>query len=171
MVAIEPNPEAFSQIEAHVTLNRLENVVAVRLALAERSGTARFAVSVRAPMVSRFLNPWETVPPDGSIMLEGPAETLDDLCGRLGLERIDLLKVDVEQAEAGVMTGAPMTLARTRRLVVECLEDTRAMVRDLLRARGFMWRGDVGTVSYFDRQGSRPAGGISRALSPSNLTT
>jgi FkbM family methyltransferase len=46
--------------------------------------------------------------------------TLDDLVQNAGLERIDLLKMDIEGAEYPVLLStAPETLARVRCLVLE----------------------------------------------------
>jgi FkbM family methyltransferase len=48
-----------------------------------------------------------------------PVRTLDALCAEHGFGEVDLLKIDVQGYEEPVLRGAPLTLARTRRLVIE----------------------------------------------------
>ena len=69
--------------------------------------------------------------------------TLDDLVQNAGLERIDLLKMDIEGAEYPVLLStAPETLARVRCLVLEYHEFEAAawrpaMLVEHLQAQGF----------------------------------
>lgn len=50
-----------------------------------------------------------------------PIRRLDRLIGEAGLERIDLLKIDVEGAESEVLAGIDLTRVRPRVLVVEAV--------------------------------------------------
>jgi FkbM family methyltransferase len=45
--------------------------------------------------------------------------TLDALCAEHGFGEVDLLKIDVQGYEERVLRGAPITLAHTRRLIIE----------------------------------------------------
>lgn len=45
--------------------------------------------------------------------------TLDDVCAELGIQRIDLLKIDVEGFEFEVLAGAKSMLPRTNAIVIE----------------------------------------------------
>ncbi len=67
--------------------------------------------------------------------------TVDAVCDRQGIERIDLLKVDVEGAEVDVLRGAHAMLPRTRFVVLEYHSpDRRAAAAALLTAAGFRYR-------------------------------
>ena len=62
-------------------------------------------------------------------------ETLDGYCGAHGIERIDLLKIDVEGHELDVLRGGEATFSRrgVRLVTFEfggCNIDTRTYVRD-----------------------------------------
>lgn len=150
VVAVEPNPAAFAQLEAHIRLNRLDNVGAVCRALSDVEGAARFAVSPRGPMASKMLEEGEPVPADWEL-ISVPSTTLDRLSREQGLDRIDLLKIDVEGAELRVLAGGGDTVDRTRRIIVESLGDAQADVRAFLLGRGFAFRLEVGTVQYYGR--------------------
>lgn len=76
-------------------------------------------------------------------------ETLDEYCSRKSIEQIDLLKIDVEGHELGVLTGANRFLKEGRIRMVQfefggCNIDTRTFVRDY-------WRlfGEVGDFDLF----------------------
>lgn len=75
-------------------------------------------------------------------------ERLDELVERLGVDRIDLLKVNIGGAELDVLESAPDVLARVRNIVVSCHDfraddggstwlRTSAAVGDLLCEAGF----------------------------------
>jgi FkbM family methyltransferase len=49
-----------------------------------------------------------------SDMLEVECDALDNVVSRLGLERLDGIKLDVEGCEIEVLKGAQRTLARSR---------------------------------------------------------
>jgi len=57
----------------------------------------------------------------GYATTELPVRTLAGLCAEAGLERIDFVKIDVEGAEADVLTGMDFVRYRPRVLVVEAL--------------------------------------------------
>jgi hypothetical protein len=60
---------------------------------------------------------------------------LDDYCEGVGVERIDVLKLDVEGYEVNVLEGAPQTLAHTRVVVMEWHSPDRAERADHLLAQ------------------------------------
>jgi hypothetical protein len=67
-----------------------------------------------------------------------PVRRMDALSERLGLTRIDLMKVDVEGAEADVLKGAQGILHITDRIVLETdRRGTGREVRAFLAAHGF----------------------------------
>ena len=60
---------------------------------------------------------------------------LDDYCEGVGVERVDVLKLDVEGYEVNVLEGAPQTLAHTRVVVMEWHSPDRAERADHLLAQ------------------------------------
>jgi FkbM family methyltransferase len=57
---------------------------------------------------------------------------LDDYCESVGVDRVDVLKLDVEGYEINVLEGAPQTLAHTRVVVMEWHSPDRAQRADRL---------------------------------------
>jgi len=74
--------------------------------------------------------------------------TLDDWLDASSIERVDLVKIDVEGAELDVLRGAARSLAsgKIAALIVEFNEETQvaahltaADIRDFLAGLGFTW--------------------------------
>ncbi|MCA1615554.1 MAG: FkbM family methyltransferase [Acidobacteria bacterium] len=117
--AFEAGAEAFRRLEAICrAAGRRANVTLNHLALAEEEGVLRLHVYDEAHLAwsSRAARPLENygidVKPVGTE--EVAATTVDDYCGRRGIGRIDLLKIDVEGAELQVMLGARRMLGAGR---------------------------------------------------------
>jgi FkbM family methyltransferase len=139
IVAFEPNPPAVVACERNRQLcaNRLVTVMAT--AVTDRVGTITFA----APCAD--LGAGRAFAPGG---IEVPTTTLDDYCSSRSIDRIDVVKVDVEGSEAKVLAGARRLLASgmIRMLIVEFNE---VHLRDAGRSRQAMvqWLGDHGMVA------------------------
>jgi FkbM family methyltransferase len=154
--AVEPQPGPSSFVESTRRLLRAGNVTVHRTALGAASGGGVLALPRRRllPVHGRaFL----TTGADG---LGSNAEfarhedvpvavtTVDDLVGTLGLGHLDLVKVDIEGAEARLLDGAAGTLAAFRPVLMLELEDrhlarfgtTVARVVDGLEAAGYLAR-------------------------------
>lgn len=120
--AFEPSAACFARLEAACDAFGRDNVVLNHVALADRAGRVTLHVYddehlgwnslVRRPL-ARY-----------GIEVEAPVEetatatTLDRYCAERGIERIDLLKLDVEGAEHQVMAGSRRMLSEKR---VDCL--------------------------------------------------
>jgi FkbM family methyltransferase len=135
VASFEPNPAVFAQLETHVTLNRFESrITLVPLALSDvPDAAARFFVSQAADN-SGFssLTPGEETLQSGNLSdahtIPVRVDTFDRWFTSSGLTSIDLLKVDVEGAEAKVIAGMKQTLAAgvIRELILETTWGSRA---------------------------------------------
>ncbi|HKG90846.1 MAG TPA: FkbM family methyltransferase [Gemmatimonadaceae bacterium] len=116
--AVEPNPAAFSALRAHLTENRVPNVDAHNIALSDREGSLRLYVPPASS--NRDYNVTMMPRPDWNAV-DVPARPLDDCLREWGVERIDVMKVDVEGAEPLVFGGGAEHLRRgvVRHVVVE----------------------------------------------------
>ena len=144
--AFEPNPAVFELLRRNVARNGLDQVRCICAALSERPGTVRFAAEERATSSGH-------IAADGAPAIEVQALTLDELVEREGLERIDLLKLDVEGHEPHVIRGGlGKALAITRRVVMES-HMTRDEVWGILEPLGFakVYDGFAPNVVYFTR--------------------
>ena len=98
--------------------------------------------SVTSPDLRSFPRPW--IKKERIRRLEVPAAPLPELLRRAGGNwqhpelPIDLLKLDAEGAELGILSGAEEVLERVNRIVVECHgRELRRRCIDFLTARGF----------------------------------
>lgn len=112
--ALEPAASNFAYLVANLAANGAGNVSAERLALYDREGALDFTVSEDDPAGSH-------VPAGGGeATTRVEATTLDRFVAERRLDRLDLVKMDVEGSELRVLRGASATLARFRPdLVVE----------------------------------------------------
>lgn len=140
VVALEPDPENVDQIRWHISHNRCEQVRIIPAALWSRRTKLRF-IGNDDPVLSWGLR--VEAGEDGSV----PAVSVDDLLRDHEIDRIDLLKLDVEGSEFAVFAdpGAGQWLARVRVIIMEVhpnLGDPRQIV-DVLARAGFSMK-DLG---------------------------
>jgi FkbM family methyltransferase len=116
--AFEPVRETFGALTSNVNRNRLQNVVAVPVALGEERGTMQMRIYSSSGSNSLYV-----VVPDDAIVTQVGYEdvevrTIDELVERGEVEPPDVIKIDVEGAEGMVLRGAQVTLARARPVIL-----------------------------------------------------
>lgn len=144
------------------------NVQRHRVALGARPGTEQMSVplSRRGPVTGRSFLDTQTnglgsnAEFAGQLAVPVPVETLDGLCARIGLSRLDFVKIDVEGAELHVLRGGERVIDTFRpTLLVEIearhaarYEHGPADVQDWLVRHGY-------TMQVWEH-GWRPADGV-----------
>ncbi len=112
VLAFEPNPRILLRLQANLRLNRFDHVKALSTALGDKPGNASIFIPSEldhnqgvASMHKANL---------GGACQEIPIEVrlLDDVVRELNLQRVDLIKMDVEGHEWQVLLGAKQTLLR-----------------------------------------------------------
>lgn len=107
IIAFEPSPYAFEKLNSMVLNNKLEQVTTVHAGLSDTAGQGRLYLNVE------FHNHSPTmVAHENATATEITLVSLDEEVERLGIERIDLVKIDVEGHEAKVLTGAKRLLSK-----------------------------------------------------------
>ena len=142
VLCVEAHPQTYAQLTACCELNGLTNVHCEQAALADAPGEVRIAERAGPSHVGAAITA------DRGVVV--PAETVDELVARLGVEQVDLLKMNIEGAERLAIAAMDDTLARTRHLAISCHDflvplfgadpdevSTFDLVRDFLAARGF----------------------------------
>jgi FkbM family methyltransferase len=113
--AFDPTPKSIAWVRAAI---RDEHFRFLPIALSHSDEQLRLYLPKRADYVSASVTPGLSRSGD---VIDVPARRLLTLAGELGLSRIDLLKMDIEGAEYGVIADLPHTPERLlpRQLLVE----------------------------------------------------
>src|SRR2546426_8633981 len=118
VMAFEPNPAIFERLRANLCLNRFTQVETVPLCLSDRAGRQ----TLFAPLDDDYNQGLASVHRENldrrSRAIEVRSVTLDDFVSTRALERLDLLKIDVEGHEFQVVRGARQVLQQLRPLLV-----------------------------------------------------
>lgn len=113
--AFEPSPVPRQSLEENIRINSLDNVTVVPYAVSDQKGVCRLftphSVSSRSSL--------KVVPSDRSpLSQEVETVRLDDFCMEHGIKP-DVVKIDVEGAEAAVFAGGRKTLREARVIFLE----------------------------------------------------
>jgi FkbM family methyltransferase len=153
VLAFEPSAESYDLLQRNIEANRLEGVIQPRrVAVTDESGR-----TVRFPRRSSVMNAIDRSS-DANEADEVGTTTLDAILE--GEVRVDLLKIDCEGAEYGILlSSAETTYRKVQRLVVELHAGRQDEIVTHLADRGLRLEkrtadNVVGGVFWFDR----PAG-------------
>jgi FkbM family methyltransferase len=106
VIAFEATPAVAARLAENVKLNALGNVTVVHAAVCDRAGEIEFRLQdddSEGNSLVNFATDWPTV--------KVPAVSLDDYAAAHNIDRVDVMKVDVEGAEPMVLAGAKRLLS------------------------------------------------------------
>jgi FkbM family methyltransferase len=129
VLCFEPLPENARQIQYNARLNGFDNVLVRCEALGSSNRTEVFHTSIEPTW--GMLATVGKLPEKVSGKIEVDVRTLDSLYAG-GLPRPDVIKMDIEGAEADALKGARKTLSAHRPLLVIELHSTNAAVTTIL---------------------------------------
>jgi FkbM family methyltransferase len=162
VIACEPSPTTMRLLRANVDRNRFDWVELREVALAAAPGRLRLHVFTPGSGFSSFA-PADTT---SGVEVEVEVATLDDVASEV-LERLKLVKLDVEGAELRALQGASQVLEHARPDFIVEIEPEHlvrqggsiAEVQDLFDAAGYVGYsiGDGG-LQRLPRVWQRPAG-------------
>ncbi|GAB6946698.1 FkbM family methyltransferase [Vulcanisaeta sp. JCM 16161] len=109
-------------LRKNIELNDCKNVIIVKKAVWKEKGT------VLMKQV-KFNEGGSIISPNGNIIVK--ADTLDNIVKELKIDHIDLLKIDIESAEAEAIHGMEETLKITRYLMIELRSSTLWIINEL----------------------------------------
>jgi FkbM family methyltransferase len=129
--SIEPLPFAHLMWARAVGVRRAANVRHHSLALGMAAGSEQMSVPVgryglvtgRSFLVRRAGGPDPNAEFDGQVTVTVPVDTLDDLCAREAISRVDFMKIDVEGAELQVLEGGKGVIGTHRPVVLLEIEE------------------------------------------------
>lgn len=179
VIAIEAHPGTFDCLRETIRRSGLGNVELVSCAVTAKDGT--LAISNDVDHLGNSV-----IGVSGGV--EVPARSLDSLAAELGLERIDLLKMNIEGAEKPALEGMGEMIGRVRHIAISCHDflaerggpeamRTREAVAAFLRGHGFELERRLDdprpwVPDYLYGARRAPTGGpVRRATSPSPSTS
>lgn len=146
VIAVEAHPSNFGMLLKNVRINSLENVVPVNVAAADYEGHVKLHTGKKSG--------WHSIMSDRHEYLEDnhlivPCVPLDRLLAKLGVRKVDWMKIDVEGAELCVLRGLINTLNNNSvaNLIIE-VHSNKSQTMSYLKSFGF----DVKIVAT-DEQG------------------
>ncbi|MET0459454.1 MAG: FkbM family methyltransferase [Ilumatobacteraceae bacterium] len=147
--SFEPNPECFERLRSNVRLNDATSSVALfNEAVSDEAGRGQLTVERGGSTGGTVQRGGE-----GGIRMT----TLDHALAASPVEKIDLLKMDIEGAEVDALRGAEASLAKTERIIAEYhSRDLLDECTRILEGHGFAI--DLSFV-YFPEDPSIPGGG------------
>lgn len=155
LVCVEPSPYAFELLARNVESNGLENIELINAAAGIAEGEIdmpclKQVTAISGAGLEMVDRPWL----DGGYVEKVRVRQVrgDWLIDKYGIEKADMLKIDVEGMEAEVIKGSPELLARAGRVVVERhSRELRFEVLGLMEERGFelVYEEDPGFERYY----------------------
>jgi len=135
VLAVEPSPREVERLSSNLALNRITNASVLNVALGATDGTATLAVAEAGhegqnTIGARVSNPKVETAAHVTVTVE----TLDRIVEREKLERLDLVKLDVEGSEVEALRGGGTALARFRPLMLLEAEEERLASQNRTKA-------------------------------------
>jgi FkbM family methyltransferase len=113
IVALEPDPENFRYLQQNVAANRAPNAICIRKAAAAESGTLKLYVNRDNRGDNRL---YANDLCDSFVQVE--VATVDGMLEDCGVEKVDLVKIDVQGYEGHVLRGMRQTIQRSGGLIL-----------------------------------------------------
>ena len=134
VLAFEPSPPNLARLYRHIELNRCSNVQVLELAVSDREGSAHFETRTGSGL--------------GHLAPDGPVEVkVTRLDALQGYPLPNVMKIDVEGAEVGVLQGATSLLAAAKPTIFLSLhaDDLKKACLEILAGYGYTFQ-DIGPL-------------------------
>lgn len=115
--AFEPIPETYQRLCRNMELNQLDTVKTLRMGLGEKMNSEIFYYDKKSSGSSSRAN-LDYFSDGMAVQIECPVMMLDEVCVRENIDRVDLIKCDVEGGELFALRGGVQTLRKYRPYVL-----------------------------------------------------
>jgi FkbM family methyltransferase len=141
VIAVEPNPASYIFLTNNIKINNLNSkIITYNVALGDFEGNAILYVEDWLAGSSTLFDFWH-IYYGHSLKIPVKVVKLDNILKNVGIDRVDLMKIDVEGAELMVLRGAMDHLKRRliKRLIMEIHLDVISVkeVKDFLEKHGY----------------------------------
>jgi FkbM family methyltransferase len=119
VLSVEPNPIAMEQLSRNVSRSGLQNVLAAHTACGDSHDPVRLYLHTESNTSMASLSSANAT---SGVAVDVSCTPLDDLCMERGLDRVRLVKIDVEGAELSVLRSMTRLLRHMKPIVVLELE-------------------------------------------------
>ncbi|MEM1646210.1 MAG: FkbM family methyltransferase [Ignisphaera sp.] len=145
VIAIEPLPDLFELLRYNVSLNCMKNnVILIEKAVSDKKGY----IELKVPRIHRYYaSRYASIVRDSDLVYRVEADTLDNIITSLSIQKINLLKIDIEGAETVAFKGMRKTLEITDKLMIEIQAGNEWLI-DELKKIGFTLI-DKKEINYF----------------------
>ena len=123
VVAVEPSTRERTNLERNIARNGLANATVVPVALGAACGTAGLRLAQGAHSGHNTLGRFANDGVQAESVEQVQVRTLDDVVAEQKLGRLDVIKIDVEGAEASVIAGGKSTLCTMRPVMLLEISD------------------------------------------------
>jgi FkbM family methyltransferase len=141
--AFEPVPETFARLQQNIADNALTNVRPNRAALWHADGPLRLGLPPQ--MVGRNVGSYSLGQGDLPSAVEAPGIRLDAYADAAGIDRVGLIKMDIEGAEPGALAGGRSLIERSRPVLF--MEVARSLLGQLGSSPAALWR-ELSSLGY-----------------------
>jgi FkbM family methyltransferase len=146
VIAVEPNPATVARLRDNISASGWHNIIVEPVACADTAGTMKLFLGSKVNAGTASLSR------EGALHHAAVGDSvdvqvipLDNIVQRVGLTRIDVMKVDTEGAEVVVLKGARTSIAKFRPVIIVEVMDPQlrdmgtslAVLESLLREYGY----------------------------------
>ena len=152
--AIEPNTNSFNILERNIELNNIKNIISINMAVTDSTNDKITLYEMDTPTVTTMLIIEGKQNSKNSYMVK--TIKIDDLIRSTNINRLDLLKIDVEGAEVLVLNGALEAIAKYKpNIIIEVhLKNNREKIIGILCRRfGYKVNYERITDNFVDTRG------------------
>jgi FkbM family methyltransferase len=108
VISFEPEPLNNALLKQSIALNNFQNVILMQKCLSNCNGTTKLYLAGQNFGAHSIVRQTSTRPTD----IDVETQKLDDVLTEIGINNVDILKIDVEGAEALVLEGSQQTIYR-----------------------------------------------------------
>ena len=144
VIAFEPNPKALEFLEENIKINKLTNIMVNKVGLSDKKETA---ILYSTSLATASINKHQETGKQETIELL----TLDSFCEENKIEKIDLLKIDVEGHEFKCLEGAKEIFKKSKNMILVMEIDDNCLNVGITKNELFKYVTDLGFRGFVPR--------------------